>query len=545
MLERLEQFFGDPTRPTFVWQLDFAEVFQRRRSHEIGESGDASREAADGQGGFDITIANPPYLRQEKIKALKPLLSLRFPNVFTGTADLYVYFYALALQLLRPRGVLSYITSNKWYRVDYGEKLRGYLASSVSLLHIIDFGDVSVFTAVAYPTILIARNEAPVLDHKFRALVWDPKTPKHELRHLAQLYALHSAYVAQRTLSASAWRSFSNRGPNLIERLRSAGPPLRTFVNSRVYRGITTGYNKAFVVDFETRERLIQEDESAKDVLKPYLRGRDVQRWKVAPEPQWLIFTRRGVDIQEYPSLRGYLSQFKKKLLPGAAGGRKPGRYEWFEIQDNIAYWQQFERPKIISTKVSIRPTFAFDASGYYLGNTAYFFPAELDALYLLGVLNSKVSYAYSKRIFVEKQNDYYEVQPEGLELFPIPEAKQDHRAAIESVVGLLLFLHEQPTVRTSIANAPRDPLIAQYFEQWLDAMVYQLFFPEDLRSAQLDFFDLFSESNLRSDSFSPENRLDKLRNEFEELYSPSHPLRGALFALQSLEVVRAIEGAE
>jgi hypothetical protein len=106
-------------------------------------------------------------------------------------------------------------------------------------------------------------------------------------------------------------------------------------------------------------------------------------------------------------------------------------------------------------------------------------------------------------------------------------------------------ILHEQPTVRKSITAAPRDPLIAQYFEQWLDAMVYQLFFPEELRSAQLDFFGLFSKTNLKTDSFPPENRLDRLRSQFEELYSPSHPLRGALFALQSLEVVRTIEGAK
>src|SRR5205085_8272271 len=154
---------------------------------------------------------------------------------------------------------------------------------------------------------------------------------------------------------------------------RAAGKPLREFVGARVYRGITTGFNKAFVVNRATRDRLIAEHPSSSKVLKPFLQGRDVERWVANPNASWLIFTRRGIEIKKYPAILNYLKQFKPQLTPGVPGGRKPGSYEWFEIQDNIAYWEKFEKVKLISTKVSIRPTFALDTTGYYLGNRAYF----------------------------------------------------------------------------------------------------------------------------------------------------------------------------
>ena len=228
----------------------------------------------------------------------------------------------------------------------------------------------------------------------------------------------------------------SPAGLRLLEKLRNAGKPLREYVGERVYRGITTGFNEAFVVNRATRDRLIDEHKSSDELLKPYVRGKDVERWRVAPQDQWLIFTRRGTDIRKYPAIQEYLKQFKKQLTPGVTGGRKPGSYEWFEIQDNIAYWQEFEKPKIISTKVSIRPTFALDAAGCYLGNTAYFLPVESGASYLLALLNSTLFLGYAKRVFVEKQGGWYEVQPDGLESFSVPAASQEKQKGIVSLVS-------------------------------------------------------------------------------------------------------------
>ena len=123
------------------------------------------------QDGFDITIGNPPYVRQEQISDLKPSLKGQY-DCYSGTADLYVYFYERSLRVLREGGVLTFISSNKYFRSGYGEKLRQYLGERSTILHLIDFGDAPVFTAIAYPSIIIARKTPPG-DNQTRALTWE------------------------------------------------------------------------------------------------------------------------------------------------------------------------------------------------------------------------------------------------------------------------------------------------------------------------------------------------------------------------------------
>ena len=269
-------------------------------------------------------------------------------------------------------------------------------------------------------------------------------------------------------MKSDGWRLEAPAGLRLLDKLRKAGKPLREYVGERVYRGITTGLNEAFVVDRTTRDQLIAEHKSSEEVLKPFVRGKDVERWRVAPQDQWLIFTRRGIDIKKYPAIQAYLKQFIKQLTPGISEGRKPGSYEWFEIQDNIAYWKEFEKPKIVSTKVSIRPTFALDATGCYLGNTAYFLPAVSGASYLLALLNSTLFLGYAKRVFVvfvEKQGGWYEVQPDGLESFPVPVVSSEKQTPIVGLVDRILTAKRaKPTADTTA------------WEREIDERVYRLY---------------------------------------------------------------------
>lgn len=142
--------------------------------------------------------------------------------------------------------------------------------------------------------------------------------------------------------------------------------------------------------------------------------------------------------------------------MPGVPGGRKPGNYQWYEIQDNIAYWQEFERKKIISTKVSINPTFAIDDEGHYLGNTSYLVAAGPEPNYMLGLLNSKVARCYATSVFVEKQNGWYEVQPAGLEAFPIPTATNTLMIS-DLVADILATKAENPSADVRALEAEID----------------------------------------------------------------------------------------
>jgi len=196
------------------------------------------------EAGFDIVIANPPYVRQEQIKERKPALERRYAT-YTGIADLYVYFYERAMQLLAPGGVLTFISSNKFFRAGYGQKRRRYLAAGATIHQVIDFGDAPVFTAIAYPSIIIAQKGAPPADHQLLALNWNPAS---RLDEFPELVAAARASVAERAPAAPAilqsslapdgWRLEGVATQRLLEKLRRAGRPLGDYVGGRFYYGI-------------------------------------------------------------------------------------------------------------------------------------------------------------------------------------------------------------------------------------------------------------------------------------------------------------------
>jgi len=490
---------------------------------------------------FDVVLANPPYVRQEKIKDLKSLLKPHYPNTFAGTADIYVYFYDRAIQLLRKEGVLSFITSNKWYRSGYGQNLRKYLARTVSLVNVIDFGDAAVFTAIAYPTIVVARSSPPPAAHQFRSLNWDPKTPKQEIDHFAHFYDQHATIMTQSSLEADGWRFIDGASQQLLVRIKAAGAPLGQYVNGRLYRGVLTGLNEAFVVDRETRDRLIKEDPKSEELLKPFLRGRDVKRWRVDFQDLWLIFTRRGTKINNYKAIKKHLSQYREALEPKPSNwddgkawpGRKAGSYEWFEIQDNIAYYEEFEQPKIVFPDIAPTCAFAWDSGEHYLVNTSYIMICDS---WVLSVLNSQVVLHFYLAVSSAIRGGYLRFIRQYVEQIPIPNTSKIQQETLGKLVNYLSLTGE--------SESSRDSLMLGYFEQILNALVYELYFPEDLNAKGLRFFNLVEEAELPAIGSIPKGtRLGTIRHHFEQIYDLKHPIRAALQTLQSLDVVRTIEG--
>ncbi len=538
-------------------------------SNDDGRARPPGAPQSDASGPFEIVIGNPPYVRQEELKnvtvtgsdgkprPLKDALKDQY-ECYTGTADLYVYFFERSFQLMRLGGILSFVTSNKYMRAAYGERLRAYLFYATHPRAILDFGDAPVFTSIAYPCILVTEktrqverlpdpqsptgvlheSHLPPADWNVRVHTWNPSK---NLLDFPDIFDTQANAIAQRDLKPAGWRLESPVSLRLLDRLRKAGKPLREYVGSRVYRGITTGFNEAFVVDRKTRDRLVEEHKSSAEVLKPFCRGRDVERWRLAPQGQWLIFTRRGCDIRKYPAIHDYLKQFKKQLTPGVPGGRKPGSYEWFEIQDNIAYFEEFEKPKVVSTKVSIRPTFALDREDCYLGNTSYFIPAGNTGLYILSLLNSNLYEGYARRVFATKQGGWYEVQPDGLEAFPVPAATESQRGWCERLAEALICLHS-PSAAKQVSDAPVGLLVA-YFEHWLNGLVYELFFPGELAARKLALFAATARLNSPDLAAVPEKQ--KLAR-LQELHAAAEKssLPALLADLSKVEEVRIIEEA-
>lgn len=481
--------------------------------------------------GFDLVIGNPPYIRQEKIKADKPLYQRVYPDVYAGTADIFVYFFRLGMKLLREGGVLCYICSNKYFRSGYGANLRLYLGKQTRIRLLVDFGDAPVFKAIAYPSILLTQKAKPN-GEPMRVMSWNPEDDIEDFRDLfegTRDRPRKSFEMPQSDLSADGWRIESSTVLKLLQKLREAGTPLGEYVNGRFYRGILTGFNEAFVINRAKRDELIAQDPKSAEVIKPFLRGRDVKRWKVDNPDLWLIFTRRGIDINKYPAIKKHLEHYKPQLMPGVPGGRKPGPYEWYEIQDNIAYWKEFEQPKIVYPDIYTRQSFTVDRDGYFCANTCYFIPTN--ETWLAGLLNSSAVEWFYRLTSNSVRGGYLRAFSDYMEQIPIPKATSETKLLLTRLVDYILFLSSQPL------TAARDGLMVPFLEQIIDALVYELYLPEELHRAGR--FPL----QVLSAEYWPENpSLDELRRMFERLYDPNHPVRKLVYFLDSIEEVRLIQ---
>lgn len=397
--------------------------------------------------GFDIVIGNPPYVRHEGIKPLKPLLTDY--ACFAGTADLYVYFFEKSIRVLKTGGVLSFICSNKYFRAGYGAKLRAYLGKNTQLQRLIDFGDAPVFTAIAYPHIIVTRKvEKSDGTATFPALSWTLGRP---IDQFEAVVAVESFAMPQGDLADSGWQLERADTLNLLQKLRDAGTPLGEYVEGRFYRGVLTGLNEAFVVDRATRDALIAEHASSAKVLKPFLRGRDVKRWQANYADLYLIkiessenkahpwsqFSKAESAKAEklfagaFPAIHRHLNQFRAALIKRY----DQGKFFW-ELRA-CSYWNEFEKRKIVIPAIDDEVNYAIDKGSFSNDKTSICVP--LNPEFVVGILNSAILWWAIRAIAATKQGGYYEFKPMYVSQLPIPKATSVEQQAITEKVEQIL----------------------------------------------------------------------------------------------------------
>ena len=337
--------------------------------------------------GFDVVIGNPPYIRGEKVPG-KAGLAAAFGDFYRATADIYTYFFRRGADLLCQGGLLCYIVSNKFMRADYGGPLRDFLKRRLPPLFVLDFGRSGTFDATVRPLVVLARKGTA--GETLRAAT---VRGGENAAAPAAFMEKHGFAMAAADLADSGWALAEPGLLALRRKIEAAGTPLRDYLKKGLYRGVTTGLNEAFVIDAATRERLMAEDPASADLIRPWLRGRDVRRWRADWRGLSIIFTRRGTDISLYPAIERHLSRWRADLEPkprrGARRGRKPGSYKWFEIQDNIAYHEAFAHPKIVYPDIGTEMRALLDREGRFADATCFILPGD-DAC-LLAILNSKL----------------------------------------------------------------------------------------------------------------------------------------------------------
>jgi len=252
----------------------------------------------------------------------------------------------------------------------------------------------------------------------------------------------------------------------LLLKLKSKGTPLGEYVDEKIFRGILTGLNKAFIIDEETKDRLVESDPKSAEIIKPFLSGRDIKRYNNPVAKKFLIFTRRGIKIDDYPAILKHLEKYRKNLQPkpkdfsGAKWpGRKPGSYKWYEIQDAVDYHLEFEKTKIMLPDISKKAEAIIDYSGCYCVNTAYIIPVE--DLFLLGIINSKAVNFFYSNLTSTIRGGYLRFIRQYMEQIPIPNVTEQTREEIENHVTKILSLKKQdPNSDTSALEAEIDGLV-------------------------------------------------------------------------------------
>lgn len=303
---------------------------------------------------------------------------------------------------------MGYIVTNKWLRAGYGEPLRGFFAAEGSLEEIVDFGHAPIFPdADVFSCIVVLKKPEPseTADGDLRVVQF-PREALKENADLTGYIADHAHTVPRKRFGKNAWSLETGAVDDLMAKIRENGVPLAEYAGVKPLYGIKTGLNEAFLIDTATKDRLVCEDPRSAEVIKPYLRGQDIKRWSPEWRGLWMILLKssgdhawpwsaanneaEGVFRQTYPSLYGHMKSLEPKLLKR----QDKGRY-WWELR-SCAYYDVFERPKIIHTDITWRPQFAVVHEPTYLLNTAYLWPTNDP--WLLAVVNSSLLWSHMWR---------------------------------------------------------------------------------------------------------------------------------------------------
>ena len=393
----------------FDWSVDFAEIFNPQNNRP---------------GGFDIIVANPPYIRHRLIKPDKPALKGIYDDLFCSEADLYVYFYLRAIQMLREGGMLSFISSNKWLKARYGEKLRKHVADNCTVTSITDFGDLPVFqNATAYAMIFIARKGEA---HQSTVLtdvesLDDPYPNVHELTTRQGIQLPESAFAG------SNWTLADSTTADILEKMRKAGTPLGEYVNGKIYYGLLIGFNKAFIINSGKRQELIDADPKSAEIINPLIVGKDVRKWRIVGEDNWIISTKVGIDMNRYPAIMEHLQRWQPQLEKRQAKGD-----QWWELR-SCKYYDEFDKPKIVHPDICKEPRFTLADSGYYVECTAGFIASS--DLFLLGLLNSASVETYYRQICASIRGGYLRFKHQYTKILPVPCCSSIDMAVISGLV--------------------------------------------------------------------------------------------------------------
>jgi len=464
---KVQAKISDPIfRDAFEWRFEFPEVLTKNGRF----------------GGFDVVIGNPPYIRQEEFSDIKEYLKQNF-RTYTGTSDLFVYFIELGLERLSANGQFIFIVPNKWMKAGYGKLIRNYL-KGYKINSILDFGDLPVFEeATTYPCILSVSKSKPLLEIS-TALI---ETLDFQV-DLEDYINSKKTSIEVTSLKDDGWTLSNSNGQKILEKLKTTKQTLSDYTEGKLFRGILTGLNEAFIITEEIKDHLIASDKKSEEMIKPFLAGKDIKAF-VSPEvKQWVILFPKGFTIKRnlpkgnslslseppprygempyddawnwlqknYQAIAKYLTPFRRQ----AQKRTDKGDY-WWELRA-CDYYDAFEQMKIVWPETSLDNQFCYVEPGVYLNKTSFFIPRKDD--FLLGLLNSNLAKFYLGSIVSKMRGGYFSMSKAYVETLPVAYNKQISED-IAKIVSQIL----------SIKKKDASSNIRE-LEVKIDQLVYQLY---------------------------------------------------------------------
>lgn len=451
----------------FEWRFEFPEV--------LNEDGDFV--------GFDVVIGNPPYIRQEELKAFKSYFKSQY-KLYTGAADIYIFFIEKGFDILKDNGIITFIMPNKFMQTAYGQPARKLLLKK-NLIEIIDFGDFQVFDeATTYPCILIASKEAANSTFKTAQI-----NAPHFIKNFSTFVSSISNTIQHQSLSDETWVISNAKDQNLLQKLISEGRKLGVYVEDGAKRGVLTGLTEAFVIDEATKNRLIKEDYKSERLIKPFVLGRNIKPYSSVEISNWLILIPKGFTIRRnleednkyffieptphygnmeyadawewfysfYPAIANHLLKHRDK-----AEQRTDKGDFWWELRA-CDYYDKFDKPKIMYQALQVKPCFIYDEEGLYCNNSMWFIPS--DDKVLLGILNSKMGWWLISKYCTAIQNGYQLIWKYFSQI-PIATGNEETRLKIEVLVNKILDTKkENPSTDMTTLEGQINQLVYQLYD--------------------------------------------------------------------------------
>ncbi|WRD89359.1 class I SAM-dependent DNA methyltransferase [Helicobacter pylori] len=441
------------------WRFEFPEV--------LDDEGDFL--------GFDCIIGNPPYIRQEQIKDLKPLLQKQYPDFYNSTADIYTYFFALSYRLLKEKGFNAFITSNKYARAKYGAQLRELLLKKTTIVSYMELNALKVFESAAVDTSIMSFiKQEPPKDKESRFKYYEP-TPDDK----DDLKSARSLPMRQNALSTESFIFANAMLLDLRDKMESVGTPLKDW-DIQIYRGILTGANEAFIITTEKREEILnacktqEERKRTETLIKPILRGKDIKRYSYEWADLWVINTHNGytsnlkfkippIDIEKYPATKAHLDSHYDTIATRSDQGDTP-----YHLR-NCAYLEDFEKEKIVYPCIMAKePCFVYEEKGFYAPAPANIITGDKTEIkYITALLNSQCIY-FAMRKFYMGGGIEGELKTNNLEKIPIPKITPQNQELADKITDC---------VKAILEAKEKDPKAnTQELEKEIDALVYQLY---------------------------------------------------------------------